>query len=60
MKTLRSPNESFRLAHGHGITTSACDAVDGSSTGIAMCHIVVSLDGKRMSPLGTKPTFSGC
>jgi len=29
---------------------SAFDAVDGSSAGIAMCHIAVSLDGKRMSP----------
>ncbi len=31
---------------------SAIDAVDGSSTGIAMCHI----RGVRMSPIGTKRT----
>jgi hypothetical protein len=32
---------------------SASDAVDGSSTGIAMRHI----RGVRMSPIGTKQTY---
>ncbi len=37
---------------------SAFDAVDGSSTGIAMCHIAVVIQERRMSPCGTKETFS--
>ena len=32
---------------------SAIDAVDGSSTGIAMCHIAVSVDALPMSAYGT-------
>lgn len=32
--------------------TSASDAVDGSSTGIAMCHIVVAIQERRMSASG--------
>jgi len=36
---------------------TAYDAVDGSSTGIAMCQIAVSFDYPRMSPIGTLPTF---
>ena len=36
---------------------SAFDAVNGSSTGIAMCHILVFLGKYRMSAIGTKQTF---
>jgi len=37
---------------------SAYDAVDGSSTGIAMCLIAVSYDEPPMSLVGTKQSFS--
>jgi len=36
---------------------SAHDAMDGSSTGIAMCHIAVAVAEWQMSLLGTKQTF---
>jgi hypothetical protein len=36
---------------------SAIDAVDGSSTVIAMCHISPSIDEAPMSLVGTKQTF---
>jgi hypothetical protein len=32
---------------------SAIDAVDGSSTGIAMCHIAVVIQEQRMTAHGT-------
>ncbi len=32
---------------------SAYDAVDGSSTGIAMCHIAVVIQEPRMTDVGT-------
>ena len=38
---------------------SVLDAVDGSSTGIVMCHIVVVIQERRMSPCGTKQTLKG-
>jgi hypothetical protein len=37
---------------------SVIDAVDGSSTGIAMFYIAVSLDALRMAVHGTKQSFS--
>ena len=36
---------------------SACDAVDGYSTGIAMCHIAVAIQEQKMSGYGTKRSF---
>ncbi len=33
-----------------GVATSAYDAVDGSSTGIAMCHITPAIQTPPMSP----------
>jgi hypothetical protein len=36
---------------------SAFDAVDGSSTGIAMCQIAVVIQERLMSAYGTKQTF---
>jgi hypothetical protein len=36
---------------------STFDAVDGSSTGIAMCHIAVIVEENQMSAIGTKQTF---
>jgi hypothetical protein len=40
------------------VLTSAFDAVDGSSTGIAMRHIAVSREQQRESASGTKREFS--
>jgi hypothetical protein len=40
-----------------GTTMSAVDAVDGSFTGIAICHIAVSYEEPPMSLVGTKQTF---
>ena len=37
---------------------SASDVVDGSSTGIAMCHIAVALSKQQMTANGTKQSFS--
>ncbi len=37
---------------------SAIDAVDGSSTGNAMCHIAVVIQEQRMTGNGTKQSFS--
>ena len=37
---------------------SACDVVDGSSTGIAMCQIAVVIQEQRMTANGTKQSFS--
>ncbi len=39
---------------------SPYDAEDGSSTGIAMCHIALVIRERQMSGTGTKPTYSGC
>jgi hypothetical protein len=36
---------------------SAYDAVDGSTTGIEMCHIVRSYEEPPMSLVGTKQSF---
>jgi hypothetical protein len=36
---------------------SGVDAVDGSSTGIAMCQIAVVIQERLMSAYGTKQTF---
>jgi hypothetical protein len=36
---------------------SGVDAVDGSSTGIAMCQIAVVIQERLMSASGTKQTF---
>jgi hypothetical protein len=36
-----------------GTTMSAVDAVDGSFTGIAICHIAVSYEEPPMSLVGT-------
>ena len=50
----------LRQAHGKGSTwrrMSAPDAVDGSSTGIAMCHIALVIREQQMSPIGTKLPF---
>ena len=38
---------------------SAYDAVDGSSAGIAMCHIALVILERRMSPFGTQETIEG-
>ena len=38
------------------MANTACDAVDGSSTGIATCHIAVSIQKLLMSGVGTKGT----
>ncbi len=37
---------------------SACDAVGGSSTGIAMCQIIDPSHERPMSAHGTKTTFA--
>jgi hypothetical protein len=36
---------------------SAFDAVDGFSTGIAMCQIAVVIQEQRMTAIGTKRTL---
>jgi hypothetical protein len=36
---------------------STFDAVDGSSTGIAMCRVAAVIQECGMSPLGTKQTY---
>jgi hypothetical protein len=47
----------WNYVYGDQTLMSAIDAVDGSSTGIAMCHIAVVIQKQRMSAYGTKQTF---